>query len=43
MFTGMVLFSGTLYYSSITGDRRVRFVTPYGGVLLILSWFLMII
>ncbi|XP_052782400.1 transmembrane protein 256 homolog [Mya arenaria] len=43
MFTGMVIFSGTCYYQAITKDSRIRFFTPYGGMLLIVSWLLMIL
>lgn len=35
---GMVLFSGSCYYHALTGNQRVRYVTPYGGILLILGW-----
>ncbi|KAL4220331.1 hypothetical protein ACF0H5_020738 [Mactra antiquata] len=43
MVTGMVIFSGTCYYQAITEDGRVRKATPYGGMLLILSWFAMML
>jgi len=41
MTAGMVIFCGTCYYNALTGDTRVRKATPYGGILLMLSWFLM--
>ncbi|XP_060592238.1 transmembrane protein 256 homolog [Ruditapes philippinarum] len=43
MTSGLLLFSGTCYYQAMTGDGRVRKATPYGGILLILSWFAMIL
>lgn len=43
MTTGLILFSGTCYYQAITGDGRIRKLTPYGGILLILSWLAMIL
>ncbi|XP_053404427.1 transmembrane protein 256 homolog [Mercenaria mercenaria] len=43
MTSGILIFSGTCYYQAMTGDGRVRKATPYGGILLILSWFAMIL
>lgn len=43
MAAGMLIFSGSCYYQAITGDGRIRKITPYGGMLLILSWLLMIL
>ncbi|XP_013389619.1 transmembrane protein 256 homolog isoform X1 [Lingula anatina] len=39
--SGMLLFSGSCYYYSLTGHDTVRKVTPYGGLLLIAGWFAM--
>ena len=38
MLLGVILFSGSLYIYALTGIREFAFVTPVGGVLLILSW-----
>jgi len=43
MITGMIIFSGSCYYQSITQDSTIRRITPYGGMLLIISWLLMIL
>ncbi|KAK7467765.1 hypothetical protein BaRGS_00037002 [Batillaria attramentaria] len=43
MTVGMALFSGSCYYHALTGNQRVRYVTPYGGMLLIFAWLAMII
>jgi uncharacterized membrane protein YgdD (TMEM256/DUF423 family) len=40
MFTGIVLFSGSLYLLSITGVRWLGAITPIGGVALLLAWLL---
>ena len=41
--SGMVLFSGSCYYHALTENAKVRVVTPYGGVLLILGWLAMML
>jgi len=38
MITGIILFSGTCYYSSTTGDSRFNRLAPLGGTSLILAW-----
>ncbi len=43
MFTGILLFSGSLYAFSLTNLRWFASITPIGGVALILSWVCMII
>jgi uncharacterized membrane protein YgdD (TMEM256/DUF423 family) len=43
MLTGIFLFSGSLYLISITGIRSIGIVTPFGGILFILSWVLLAI
>jgi len=40
MFTGTLLFSGSLYLLAITGVRWLGAITPVGGVLLLLAWSL---
>ena len=39
---GILLFSGSLYLLSIAGIREFGWITPVGGVLLIVSWILSI-
>ena len=41
MLAGIVLFSGSLYALSTTGVRSLGMITPFGGLLLILSWVLL--
>uniref|UniRef100_A0A0A9Z1P3 UPF0451 protein C17orf61 n=2 Tax=Lygus hesperus TaxID=30085 RepID=A0A0A9Z1P3_LYGHE len=44
LFTlGLFMFCGTCYYSSITGDNRLRKLTPIGGTCFILGWLAMIL
>jgi len=38
MFTGIILFSGSLYILSILNLRWLGMVTPFGGVMFILAW-----
>lgn len=38
MFTGIILFSGSLYVLSITSTRWVGIITPFGGIAFIISW-----
>ena len=35
---GTVIFSGSLYLLVLTGPRALGFITPIGGVLMILGW-----
>ena len=35
---GTVLFSGSLYVLSWTGNRRLGSITPIGGVILLVGW-----
>lgn len=42
LITGVILFSGTCYYSSIYGDLRYNKLAPLGGTSLILAWLSMI-
>ncbi|XP_039266265.1 transmembrane protein 256 homolog [Styela clava] len=41
--TGMLVFCGSCYYQSITGDSSIRPITPYGGILLIVGWLSMVL
>ncbi|MDV6343439.1 DUF423 domain-containing protein [Nitrosomonas sp. Is37] len=40
MFTGIVLFSGTLYIISVTGIRGLGIVAPFGGLSYMSAWLL---
>src|SRR3984957_15526790 len=35
---GIVLFSGSLYVLTLTGETRWGMVTPFGGVLFLIGW-----
>lgn len=38
---GMLLFSGSLYTLCLTGFTKLGAVTPFGGVLIMLGWLLL--
>ncbi|CAG2251293.1 transmembrane protein 256 homolog isoform X1 [Mytilus edulis] len=40
---GILVFSGSCYYNAMTGDKRVRMITPYGGMAFILAWLAMML
>lgn len=40
MFTGVVIFSGSLYLLVITNLRWLGAITPIGGLCFIIGWFL---
>ena len=40
---GIVIFSGTLYILSLSGERWLGAITPIGGVLLLAGWLLLAI
>ncbi|MFK4304541.1 uncharacterized membrane protein YgdD (TMEM256/DUF423 family) [Paenibacillus sp. RC254] len=40
LFTGIILFSGSLYVLSLTGIRVLGAITPLGGVCFIAGWLL---
>ena len=42
MVAGVGLFSGSLYGLSLTGARWLGPVTPFGGLLLIAGWLLLV-
>ena len=35
---GVVLFSGSLYLMTVTGQTRLGAITPFGGLLFLLGW-----
>lgn len=39
---GVLLFSGSLYIYVLTGERSWAMITPIGGSLLIITWFLLV-
>nr|XP_033337264.1 transmembrane protein 256 homolog [Megalopta genalis] len=41
--SGIILFSGTLYYYAFTGDGKYRRYAPIGGVCFIVGWLSMCI
>lgn len=43
MFTGIILFSGSLYLLSITQLRWLGAITPLGGTAFIIAWGLLFI
>jgi uncharacterized membrane protein YgdD (TMEM256/DUF423 family) len=38
LFTGILLFSGSLYALSLSGYRSLGMITPFGGLLLLAGW-----
>lgn len=38
MLAGIVLFSGSLYAMTLTGQTRLGIVTPFGGLALLVGW-----
>ncbi|OWF49687.1 transmembrane protein 256 homolog [Mizuhopecten yessoensis] len=43
MTMGTLVFCGSCYVYSLTGNDRIRYVTPYGGMMLIVAWLLMVL
>ncbi|XP_022287828.1 transmembrane protein 256 homolog [Crassostrea virginica] len=44
LFTiGTILFSGSCYVHALTGNTKVRYITPYGGFALIFAWLSMLL
>jgi len=43
MFSGIVLFSGSLYALSLSGLKWLGAITPLGGVCFLAAWLLLII
>ncbi|MEN8133003.1 MAG: DUF423 domain-containing protein [Pseudomonadota bacterium] len=42
MVTGILLFSGSLYLLCVTDMRWLGIVTPFGGLALIMAWFILL-
>jgi uncharacterized membrane protein YgdD (TMEM256/DUF423 family) len=43
MLAGLVLFSGSLYFLCITGQRWIGAITPFGGTAFLVAWLLLAI
>jgi len=43
MFSGIVVFSGSLFAYSLTGIKKFGAITPIGGFLFLASWILIMI
>ena len=43
MFTGIILFSGSLYLLSLFNLKGLGMVTPFGGIAFLLAWLLIAI
>ena len=41
MFTGMLVFSGSLYILVLTGQKWLGAITPLGGTALIIGWLML--
>jgi len=41
MFCGIVLFSGSLYFLSLSGIKWLGMITPLGGICFIIAWLLL--
>ncbi|MFV0377684.1 MAG: DUF423 domain-containing protein [Mangrovibacterium sp.] len=41
LFTGILLFSGSLYVLALTGERWIGAITPLGGLSFISGWLLL--
>ena len=39
---GTILFSGNLYLRAFTGSTALSFVTPIGGITLMVGWLLLV-
>jgi len=40
IFAGIILFSFSLYFYSVTGIRFLAFITPFGGLSFLIGWAL---
>ena len=41
ILVGLILFSGSLYMLSLTGQRWVGMITPFGGTAFMIGWLLL--
>jgi uncharacterized membrane protein YgdD (TMEM256/DUF423 family) len=40
---GIILFSFSLYFYAITGERFLAMITPFGGISFLIGWIMLII
>ncbi|TMH51966.1 MAG: DUF423 domain-containing protein [Betaproteobacteria bacterium] len=43
MFTGILLFSGSLYALALSGERWLGAITPIGGIAFLAAWALLVV
>lgn len=43
MALGIILFSGSLYTLAVTGIKMLGAITPFGGCLFVVGWFLVVV
>ena len=41
MFTGIILFSGSLYLLTLTGIKWLGMITPVGGICFLMAWLIL--
>ena len=41
MFTGIILFSGSLYTLTLTGIKWLGMITPVGGICFLMAWLIL--
>jgi uncharacterized membrane protein YgdD (TMEM256/DUF423 family) len=41
IMAGLILFSGSLYVLSLTGQRWIGMITPFGGTAFMIGWLLL--
>ena len=41
ILAGLILFSGSLYVLSLTGQRWIGMITPFGGMAFMIGWLLL--
>jgi uncharacterized membrane protein YgdD (TMEM256/DUF423 family) len=39
MFSGIILFSGSLYFLSLSAIKWLGIITPFGGLCFLIAWF----
>lgn len=42
LFTGVILFSGSLYVHALTQMKWLVYVTPFGGLAMMVGWLLLL-
>ena len=41
MFSGIILFSGSLYTLGLTGTKWLGMITPFGGLCFLIAWLIL--